>query len=249
MKQHLTKKIVLSTSILLMGLTSMASVEQTPLSNTVEAKWIDEYEFNIPKIKAYYQQDPIHFTNKYLYFRKVFENIKIFAISTNYGPFVKWTTSISSEGNDGNNLRQLLALEGHQVDVFGLKNNETIDDLFIWEEYVTGGVTKTPAPEDQSYDIKQNLTVNDTVYGEETFLRTRKPKITLKEVDFYLRKDLIRRGKLYTKDTTKGTIDIKDKDGKQIANLNLRYRLADNKSNYIIQDPKTVKIEVKYEEK
>ena len=244
MKRHLLRKIILSTSVVLMGGTSILTAEQLPLKNEVKALQINESTTDYQQLKQYYTQEPIQLTNQYFYARK--DTVGHFAVQNKPNAFVIWFTTVSPRGAD--NYEQLLALEGHQVDIFGLKDRNTDDSVFLWNDFVTGGVTKTSTESDETYTLNAEIYQYDRYVKSEAFLTTKKPTLTLKEIDFMIRKKLTEDGLLYDKALTKGEFHIFTKEGDNIS-VDLRKRLPDQYANKIIKEPNKVNYLVTIEEK
>ncbi len=68
MNNNITKKIILSTTLLLLG-TASTQFPNTPISSSTEAKayYINQNETNVNELTKYYSQQHLTFSNKTLW--------------------------------------------------------------------------------------------------------------------------------------------------------------------------------------
>lgn len=229
MKKQIIKKAILSTSITLMGLGAVSSFNSdTSLSSNIHAAQF-QGQNQANELKNYYSQTPEIFSNKKL--TQVAEGSdkgKIYVdIQRSWGAFIN-VAGGESWGNI-NNLRN------KQVDVFGIKDKPTSKYWWAYTEYFTGGVTPAANPSAPVYPI--NVTVKKNAIVKNSFdikaFETRKDKITLKELDFQIRKALINNNNLYSNGQNKGTVQITTKDNK-VFTFDLSKKLENERANIYV---------------
>lgn len=180
MKNNLTKKIILSIALTMIGTATIQS-PHSPISMSSNAKayYIDQEETNVSELTKYYTQRHLTFSNKWLWQK---ENGTIHATLLQ----LSWFSHIQVFGPESwGNINQL---RNKYVDIFALKDYETWHTYMLAQETFTGGVTPAAKPSDKHY--KLNLTYKDksgTFIGEHPFYTGNKPVLTLKEVDFRIR--------------------------------------------------------------
>ncbi|HEH2565140.1 TPA: superantigen-like protein SSL13 [Staphylococcus aureus] len=238
MKKNITKKIILSSALLLLGAVS-TQLPNTPISSKSEAKayYINQEETNVSELIKYYTQQHLTFSNKWLWQK---DNGTIHATLLQ----ISWYSHIQVFGPESwGNINQL---RDKYVDIFGIKDQETIDSYALSQETFTGGVTPAAKPNDKHY--KLNVTYKDkdeTFIGGYPFYTGNKPVLTLKEVDFHIRQTLIKNKKLYQDKYNKGQLTITGDDNNYT--IDLSKRLPSTDANKYVKNPQNAKIEVTLE--
>ncbi|HEG7342775.1 TPA: superantigen-like protein [Staphylococcus aureus] len=207
MNNNITKKIILSTTLLLLG-TASTQFPNTPISSSTEAKayYINQNETNVNELTKYYSQKHLTFSNKTLWQK---DNGTIHATLLQFS----WYSHIQVYGPESwGNINQL---RNKSVDIFGIKDQETIDSFALSQETFTGGFP---------------------VY------EGNKPVLTLKELDFRIRQTLIKSKKLYNNSYNKGQIKITGADNNYT--IDLSKRLPSTDANRYVKKPQNAKIEV-----
>ncbi len=129
-----------------------------------------------------------------------------------------WYSHIQVYGPESwGNINQL---RNKSVDIFGIKDQETIDSFALSQETFTGGVTPAATSNDKHY--KLNVTYKDkaeTFTGGFPVYEGNKPVLTLKELDFRIRQTLIKSKKLYNNSYNKGQIKITGADNNYTIDL------------------------------
>lgn len=133
-------------------------------------------------------------------------------------------------------------LNGKYVDVFGIEDKPGRRHVWWYTETYTGGISPTARYNEKEFDLKANVKVQNQS-NSVNFLKTKKTKITLKEVDFRLREHVIKAGNLYTGGNNKGTITITNHDGEKVT-VDLSKRLDDVRSNHYVEPEKVKEIEI-----
>ncbi|MFW2672516.1 superantigen-like protein SSL13, partial [Staphylococcus aureus] len=201
MNNNITKKIILSTTLLLLG-TAFTQFPNTPINSSSEAKayYINQNETNVNELTKYYSQKYLTFSNSTLWQK---DNGTIHATLLQFS----WYSHIQVYGPESwGNINQL---RNKSVDIFGIKDQETIDSFALSQETFTGGVTPAATSNDKHY--KLNVTYKDkaeTFTGGFPVYEGNKPVLTLKELDFRIRQTLIKSKKLYNNSYNKGQIKI-----------------------------------------
>lgn len=181
--------------MLLLG-TAFTQFPNTPINSSSEAKayYINQNETNVNELTKYYSQ-------KY--------NGTIHATLLQFS----WYSHIQVYGPESwGNINQL---RNKSVDIFGIKDQETIDSFALSQETFTGGFP---------------------VY------EGNKPVLTLKELDFRIRQTLIKSKKLYNNSYNKGQIKITGADNNYT--IDLSKRLPSTDANRYVKKPQNAKIEV-----
>lgn len=229
MKKQIIKKAILSTSITLMGLGAVSTFNSDPsLSSQVHAAQF-QGQNQADELKKYYSQTPEIFSNKRLtQVEEGSDKGKIYVkIQSSWGAFIN-VIGNQSWGN-------VNKLRGKQVDVFGIKDKPTSQYWWAYTEYFTGGVTPAANPSAPVYPIK--VTVKKNAHVKSSFdikaFETRKDKITLKELDFQIRKALINNNNLYSNGQNTGTVQITTKDN-QLFTFDLNKRLENERANVYV---------------
>ncbi|HCX0890131.1 TPA: superantigen-like protein [Staphylococcus aureus] len=210
MKKNITKKIILSSALLLLGAVS-TQLPNTPISSKSEAKayYINQEETNVSELIKYYTQQHLTFSNKWLWQK---DNGTIHATLLQ----ISWYSHIQVFGPESwGNINQL---RDKYVDIFGIKDQETIDSYALSQETFTGGYP---------------------------FYTGNKPVLTLKEVDFRIRQTLIKNKKLYQDKYNKGQLTITGDDNNYT--IDLSKRLPSTDANKYVKNPQNAKIEVTLE--
>ena len=183
-------------------------------------------ERNPKKLKAYYTQKPVYQFDKKLKYDTHEEQYYVEFKRSLRGAYINLVDRESIE-----NVQQL---EGKYVDVFGLRDEPQERTLVIQTDFFTGGVTPTRNKSGRTYTLSFTLTHHDMYHQPESFLETKKAKITVKELDFALRKHLISMGVLYNgANADMGTITFKMHDGTS-KQFELNRRLPDAYANHIV---------------
>lgn len=238
MKKNITNKLILSTALLLLGTTS-TQLPKTPISFSSEAKAynIGENETNINELIKYYTQPHLIFSNKWLWQKP---NGTIHATLQTW----VWYSHIQVYGPESwGNINQLI---NKNVDIFGIKEQESIDSYALSQETFTGGVTPAATSNDKHY--KLNVTYKDkaeTFTGGFPIYKGNKPVITLKELDFRIRQTLIENKKLYHDKYNKGQITITSDGNNYTIDLSKKLKLTD--TNRYVKNPQNAQIEVTLE--
>ncbi|HDH4410768.1 TPA: superantigen-like protein SSL13 [Staphylococcus aureus] len=238
MKKNLTKKIILSIALTIIG-TATSQSPHSPISMSSEAKAynISENETNVSELTKYYTQRHLTFSNKWLWQK---DNGTIHATLLQ----LSWFSHIQVFGPESwGNINQL---RNKYVDIFALKDYETWRTYMLAQETFTGGVTPAAKPNDKHY--KLNVTYKDkdeTFIGGYPFYTGKKPVLTLKEVDFRIRQTLIKNKKLYQDKYNKGQLTITGDDNNYT--IDLSKRLPSTDANKYVKNPQNAKIEVTLE--
>ncbi len=196
MKKNIMNKLVLSTALLLLGTTS-TQLPKTPISFSSEAKAynISENETNINELIKYYTQPHLSLSGKWLWQKP---NGTIHATLQTW----VWYTHIQVFGPESwGNINQL---RDKYVDIFGTKDEDTVEGYWTYDETFTGGVTPAATSSDKHY--KLSLKYRDklqTMIGGLEFYQGNKPVITLKELDFRVRQTLIKNKNYITENLIK----------------------------------------------
>ncbi|HCX3018928.1 TPA: superantigen-like protein SSL13 [Staphylococcus aureus] len=235
MKNNLTKKIILSIALTMIGTATIQS-PHSPISMSSNAKayYIDQEETNVSELTKYYTQRHLTFSNKWLWQK---ENGTIHATLLQ----LSWFSHIQVFGPESwGNINQL---RNKYVDIFALKDYETWHTYMLAQETFTGGVTPAATSSDKHY--KLSLKYRDklqTMIGGLEFYQGNKPVITLKEVDFRIRQTLIKNKKLYHGNYNKGHIKITGGSNNYTIDLNKRLKSTD--ANRYVKNPQTAHIEI-----
>ncbi|HCD1989783.1 TPA: superantigen-like protein SSL13 [Staphylococcus aureus] len=238
MKKNLTKKIILSIALTMIG-TATSQSPHSPISMSSEAKAynISENETNVSELTKYYTQRHLTFSNKWLWQK---DNGTIHATLLQ----LSWFSHIQVFGPESwSNINQL---RNKYVDIFALKDYETWRTYMLAQETFTGGVTPAAKPNDKHY--KLNVTYKDkdeTFIGGYPFYTGNKPVLTLKEVDFRIRQTLIKNKKLYQDKYNKGQLTITGDNNNYT--IDLSKRLPSTDANKYVKNPQNAKIEVTLE--
>ncbi|HCZ8382156.1 TPA: superantigen-like protein SSL14 [Staphylococcus aureus] len=235
MKKNIMNKLVLSTALLLLGTTS-TQLPKTPISFSSEAKAynISENETNINELIKYYTQPHLSLSGKWLWQKP---NGTIHATLQTW----VWYTHIQVFGPESwGNINQL---RDKYVDIFGTKDEDTVEGYCTYDETFTGGVTPAATSSDKHY--KLSLKYRDklqTMIGGLEFYQGNKPVITLKELDFRVRQTLIKNKKLYNGEFNKGQIKITGGGNNYTIDLSKKLKLTD--TNRYVKNPRNTEIEV-----
>lgn len=235
MKNNLTKKIILSIALTMIGTATIQS-PHSPISMSSNAKayYIDQEETNVSELTKYYTQRHLTFSNKWLWQK---ENGTIHATLLQ----LSWFSHIQVFGPESwGNINQL---RNKYVDIFALKDYETWHTYMLAQETFTGGVTPAAKPSDKHY--KLNLTYKDksgTFIGEHPFYTGNKPILTLKEIDFRAREALIKNKILYHENRNKGKLKITG--GGNDYTIDLSKRLHSDLANVYVKNPQKITVEV-----
>ncbi|MBR8874159.1 superantigen-like protein SSL10 [Staphylococcus aureus] len=148
-------------------------------------------------------------------------------------------TQVLLPGNDKSKFQQR-SYEG--LDVFFVQKKRDKHDIF----YTVSGVIQTNKTSGVVSAPILNVTKEK---GEDAFVKgypyyIKKEKITLKELDFKLRKHLIEKYGLYKTISKDGRVKISLKDG-SFYNLDLRYKLAFKYMGEVIDSKQIKDIEIK----
>ncbi|HDE7068685.1 TPA: superantigen-like protein SSL12 [Staphylococcus aureus] len=235
MKKNITKKIILSSALLLLGAVS-TQLPNTPISSKSEAKayYINQEETNVSELIKYYTQQHLTFSNKWLWQK---DNGTIHATLLQ----ISWYSHIQVFGPESwGNINQL---RDKYVDIFGIKDQETIDSYALSQETFTGGVTPAASSSDKPYNIyvqyKDKL---QTFIGAHKIYQGNKPVLTLKEIDFRVRESLIKNKILYNENRNKGNIHITG--GGNNFTIDLSKRLHSDLANVYVKNPQKITVEV-----
>ena len=83
-------------------------------------------------------------------------------------------------------------LRDKYVDIFGTKDEDTVEGYWTYDETFTGGVTPAATSSDKSYKLFLKYSdKQQTIIGGLEFYKGNKPVLTLKELDFRIRQTLI----------------------------------------------------------
>ncbi|UXV56803.1 superantigen-like protein SSL13 [Staphylococcus aureus] len=235
MEKNITKKIILSMALIIIG-TAIIQSPQSPISMSSNAKAynIDQEETNVNELTKYYTQRHLTFSNKWLWQK---DNGTIHATLLQ----LSWFSHIQVFSPESwGNINQL---RNKYVDIFALKDYETWHTYMLAQETFTGGVTPAAKPSDKHY--KLNVTYKDkagTFTGGFPVYEGNKPVLTLKEVDFRIRQTLIKNKKLYNGGYNKGHIKITG--GSNNYTIDLSKRLKSTDANRYVKNPQTAHIEI-----
>ncbi|CDR19968.1 superantigen-like protein SSL13 [Staphylococcus argenteus] len=236
MKKKCTKKIILATTLLLLGTTATTQFPKTLSNFSSEAKayYISQDETNVDELIKYYNQKHLSFSNKWLWQK---DNGTIHATLLQ----LSWFSHIQVFGPESwGNINQL---RNKYVDIFGIKDAETKNSYMLAQEIFTGGVTPAATSADKNYTL--NVSYKDaaeTFTGGYPLYSGNKPVLTLKELDFRIRQLLIKNKRLYIDKYNKGQIKITDGNNQYIIDLSKRLKSTD--ANRYVNDPRNAKIEV-----
>lgn len=232
------KKVILSTSI---GLLSLVSLDTTfsslNIGKSAEAYQISGNEKSLTELKKYYTQEPLIFSNKWLFASQA--SAEKGQIYVKLSPY--WSAHIHLVGDKS--WGAVNKLQNSYVDVFGLKDRGTDQLLWNYTDYFTGGVSPAHKETDPAYKIHMEgrLGSSSDLVLEFYLNELNKPKITLKELDFRIRETLVKKYGLYDK-YSNGQAIIKMKDGEKYT-LDFSKRLDDSRANVLVDGPKIEKVE------
>ena len=101
-----------------------------------------------------------------------------------------WYSHIQVFGAESwGNINQL---RDKYVDIFGTKDEDTVEGYWTYDETFTGGVTPAATSSDKSYKLFLKYSdKQQTIIGGLEFYKGNKPVLTLKELDFRIRQTLI----------------------------------------------------------
>ncbi|ARJ51586.1 exotoxin beta-grasp domain-containing protein [Staphylococcus lutrae] len=237
MKKNLTKKLVLSTSLLLMGAAAtQLSDDAINFSSEAKAYSIGQDVTDINELTKYYTQEVQVFSNKWLHQKEDGPDKGNIYVDFKYG----WTGNIKVWGPESwgniNNLRN------QYVDVFGLQDRPTHQFLWSYEDYFTGGITPAATAANKHYTLSLKLNKNGQTIGVYQFYSGNKPVLTLKELDFRVRETLIKNKQLYTDGINAG--EIKVKHAGRTDTVDLSKRLHSDRANHYVQSPQSATVEV-----
>ena len=243
MYKQTLKNIVLSSSILLVGLTAMTTID-TPINpNQAHAYHIPSTETDTAKLKAYYTQTPQVQYDKYFSYLPAYQTFRI-----QLHPH-KWAATIQPSGEQSS--KNLKALHEKHVDLFGLTDKDQTQHWWTYHDYYTGGITPAHKASDPERTLKFNIKKfyknrNFTYTGSFEFFQTKKPVLTMKELDFRIREEAIKTNFLYengVKET--GSITITMQDGNE-KTFDINKRIEDHFSNEYIKtaDIKTISVNI-----
>lgn len=174
MKKNITKKLVLSTSLLLMGATA-TQLTENPLSfsNQAEAYNIGQDVTDVQELTKYYTQQPQTFSNKWLSQLDHGSDKGNIYVDFKYG----WSAHIKVWGAESwGNINKL---RNKYVDVFGLQDEATKQLLWVYEDTYTGGVTPAASSNDKQYQLNVKLNdKNGNTIGIYQFYDGKKPVLT-----------------------------------------------------------------------
>ncbi|MBO0929324.1 superantigen-like protein SSL14 [Staphylococcus sp. 30400_3112M30941] len=235
MKKNITKKIILSTTLLLLGTTS-TQLPKTPISFSSEAKAYDisPNETNINELVKYYTQPHLSLSGKWLWQKP---NGTIHATLQTW----VWYSHIRIHGPESwGNINKL---RDKYVDIFGTKDEDTVEGYWTYDETFTGGVTPAATSSDKSYKlfVKYKDKQQSVIGGHEVY-QGNKPVLTLKELDFRVRQTLIKNKNLYNGVHNKGQIKITGGGNDYTIDLSKKLKLTD--TNRYVKNPQQAEIEV-----
>ncbi len=121
MKKNITKKIILSSALLLLGAVS-TQLPNAPMSSKSEAKayYINQEETNVSELIKYYTQQHLTFSNKWLWQK---DNRTIHATLLQ----ISWYSHIQVFGPESwGNINQL---RDKYVDIFGIKTKKLLTSI------------------------------------------------------------------------------------------------------------------------
>lgn len=235
MKNNLTKKIILSIALTMIGTATIQS-PHSPISMSSNAKayYIDQEETNVSELTKYYTQRHLTFSNKWLWQK---ENGTIHATLLQ----LSWFSHIQVFGPESwGNINQL---RNKYVDVFGLKDEDTSQLWWVYRDTFTGGVTPAASSSDKPYSLfvqyKDKL---QTIIGAHKMYQGNKPILTLKEIDFRAREALIKNKILYHENRNKGKLKITG--GGNDYTIDLSKRLHSDLANVYVKNPQKITVEV-----
>ncbi|EOD7746488.1 TPA: superantigen-like protein SSL12 [Staphylococcus aureus] len=235
MKRKITKKIILTTGLLLMGATAI-QLPETPVKISSEAKAysIGQDTTDITELTKYYTQSPQIFSYKWLRQR---DSGHIYVDFTNYS----WFGHIKVWGAESwGNINKL---RNSYVDVFGIQDQNTERYFWTYKETFTGGITPAATSANKHYKLNVSLKDKDgKVIGNYQFYNGNKPVLTLKEVDFRIRQTLINNKKLYSNNHNTGEIKITGAENNHT--IDLSKRLHSDRANVYVKNPEKAHIEV-----
>ncbi|CAC6789307.1 superantigen-like protein, exotoxin 14 [Staphylococcus aureus] len=149
-------------------------------------------------------------------------------------------------------MKTQVLLPGDEYRKYQQRRHTGLDVFFVQERrdkhdisYTVGGVTKTNKTSSFVSTPRLNVIKEN---GEDAFVKgypydIKKEEISLKELDFKLRKHLIEKYGLYKTISKYGSVKINMKDG-SFYNLNLRYKLAFKYMGEVIDSKQIKDIEV-----
>ncbi|MDI0238855.1 superantigen-like protein SSL12 [Staphylococcus aureus] len=235
MRKCIMKKLILMTTLLLLG-TTATQTSNSPLNVSTDAKayHIGQDETNINELIKYYTQLPLTFSNRWLY---QYDDGNIYVEFKRYS----WSAHIRLWGAESwGNVNQL---RDRYVDVFGLKDEDTSQLWWVYRDTFTGGVTPAASPSDKPYSLfvqyKDKL---QTIIGAHKMYQGNKPILTLKEIDFRARETLIKNKILYHKNRNKGKLKITG--GGNDFTIDLSKRLHSDLANVYVKNPQKITVEV-----
>lgn len=227
-------KLVLSTALLLLGTTS-TQLPKTPISFSSEAKAynISENETNINELIKYYTQPHFHYLEMAM--------AKAMVAFMQHCKRGVWYSHIQVFGAESwGNINQL---RDKYVDIFGTKDEDTVEGYWTYDETFTGGVTPAATSSDKSYKLFLKYSdKQQTIIGGLEFYKGNKPVLTLKELDFRIRQTLINNKKLYNGEFNKGQIKITGGGNNYTIDLSKKLKLTD--TNRYVKNPRHAEIEV-----
>ncbi|SAY99291.1 exotoxin [Staphylococcus aureus] len=162
MKNNLTKKIILSIALTMIGTATIQS-PHSPISMSSNAKayYIDQEETNVSELTKYYTQRHLTFSNKWLWQK---ENGTIHATLLQ----LSWFSHIQVFGPESwGNINQL---RNKYVDIFALKDYETwhtymlAQGTFIGEHPFYTGNKPVLTLKEVDFRIRQTLIKNKKLY-------------------------------------------------------------------------------------
>ncbi|HDR2450656.1 TPA: superantigen-like protein [Staphylococcus aureus] len=152
-----------------------------------------------------------------------------------------WYSHIQVFGAESwGNINQL---RDKYVDIFGTKDEDTVEGYWTYDETFTGGVTPAATSSDKSYKLFLKYSdKQQTIIGGLEFYKGNKPVLTLKELDFRIRQTLINNKKLYNGEFNKGQIKITGGGNNYTIDLSKKLKLTD--TNRYVKNPRHAEIEV-----
>lgn len=119
-------------------------------------------------------------------------------------------------------------LRNKYVDIFGTKDEDTVEGYWTYDETFTGGVTPAATSSDKPYRLFLKYSdKQQTIIGGHEFYKGNKPVLTLKELDFRIRQTLIKNKKLYNGEFNKGQIKITVDGNNYTIDLSKKLKLTD----------------------
>lgn len=238
MKKNIMNKLVLSTALLLLETTS-TQLPKTPISFSSEAKAynISENETNINELIKYYTQPHFSLSGKWLWQKP---NGSIHATLQTW----VWYSHIQVFGSESwGNINQL---RNKYVDIFGTKDEDTVEGYWTYDETFTGGVTPAATSSDKPYRLFLKYSdKQQTIIGGHEFYKGNKPVLTLKEIDFRAREALIKNKILYNENRNKGKLKITG--GGNNYTIDLSKRLHSDLANVYVKNPNKITVDVLFD--